>query len=133
MPLPFPYSARRSLDEREQLMESRQHGISGLIVLAGVILLVLVLFLASLLVLNPLMELYKLEQDRDQAQDEFRRAKAAETQAYNEFHWMMDPEYFEQVARDRANQAKAGETVIHRPAPERRPNSATPPPQPARN
>ena len=133
MPLQLDYTGRPTLDERDRLRESRQHGISGLIVLAGVILLVLVLFLAFLLVLNPLLELYRLEQNRDQAQSEYNRAKAAETQAYNEFHWLMDPEYFEQVARDRANQAKAGETVIHRPAPERKPSSATPPPQPARN
>ena len=133
MNLPYSHSARRSLDEREAQRESRQHGISGLIVVAGVIFLVLVAFLTSLLVLNPLLELYHLEQDRDQAQDEFRRAKAAETQAYNEFHWMMDPEYFEQVARDRANQAKAGETVIHRPAPDQQPRPAPTPPQPARN
>ena len=133
MKLPFYSTGRRILDDLEERRASRQHGINGMIVLAGMVLLVMVLFLASLLVLNPLMDLYRLEQDRDQAQSEYNRAKAAETQAYNEFHWMMDPEYFEQVARDRANQAKAGETVIHRPAPERRPSSATPPPQPARN
>ena len=28
---------------------------------------------------------------------------------------MSDPEYFEQVARDRANQAKTGEYIIRRP------------------
>ena len=132
MNLPYIHSARRNLDELEEKRQSRQHGISGLIVVTGIILLVLVAFLTSLLVLNPLLELYHLEQQRDQAQDEFRRAKAAETQAYNEFHWMMDPEYFEQVARDRANLAKPGETVIHRPAPDRRPNPAATPQQPVK-
>lgn len=132
MNLPHFHSGRRTLDEREEQRRSRQHGISGLIVVAGIIFLVLVAFLTSLLVLNPLLELYHLEQERDQAQDEFRRAKAEETQAYNEFHWMMDPEYFEQVARDRANQAKDGETVIHRPAPDRQPHPAATPVQPVK-
>ena len=132
MNLPHFHSGRRTLDEREEQRRSRQHGISGLIVVAGIIFLVLVAFLTSLLVLHPLLELYHLEQERDQAQDQFRRAKAAETQAYNEFHWMMDPEYFEQVARDRANQAKPGETVIHRPAPDQQPHPAATPPQPVK-
>jgi hypothetical protein len=62
----------------------------------------------------------RLEQEREQAQHQLRRAKAVEAEAYNRLLWMSDPEYFEQMARDRANQAKAGEHIIRRPTAEER-------------
>lgn len=117
---------RSSQEEADARQVTRQRGVAVMLSVAGTIFLVLVAFLTSLLILNPLLELYHLEQDRDQAQEEYLRAKAEETQAANQFHWMMDPEYFEQMARDRANQAKDGETVIHRAAPERPVPAATP-------
>lgn len=123
---------RSSQEEADARQVTRQRGVAVMLSVAGTIFLVLVAFLTSMLILNPLLELYHLEQDRDQAQEEYRRAKAEETQAANQFHWMMDPEYFEQMARDRANQAKDGETVIHRAAPER-PVPAAPPTAPRRN
>ncbi len=109
-----------TLEEIEAQRLSRTQGIRGMIKVAGIIVLVLVAFLSSMLLLTPLMELHALEQEREQAQHRLKRAKAVESEAYNRFLWMSDPEYFEQMARDRANQAKAGEHIIRRPTAEER-------------
>lgn len=109
-----------TLEEIEAQRLSRTRGIRGMLKVAGIIVLVLVAFLASMLLLTPLMELHTLEQEREQAQHQLRRAKAVENEAYNRFLWMSDPEYFEQMARDRANQAKTGEHIIRRPTAEER-------------
>lgn len=117
-----PFFTRRTptLEEIEAQRISRTRGIRGMLKVAGIIVLVLVAFLASMLLLTPLMELHTLEQEREQAQHQLRRAKAVEAEAYNRFLWMSDPEYFEQMARDRANQAKSGEHIIRRPTAEER-------------
>ncbi|MBR5331115.1 MAG: septum formation initiator family protein [Akkermansia sp.] len=117
-----PFFTRRTptLEEIEAQRINRTRGISGMLKVAGIIVLVLVAFLASMLLLTPLMELHSLEQEREQAQRQLVRAKAVEAEAYNRFLWMSDPEYFEQMARDRANQAKAGEHIIRRPTAEER-------------
>ncbi len=109
-----------TLEEIEAQRLSRTRGIRGMLKVAGIIMLVLVAFLASMLLLTPLMELHALEQEREQAQHQLQRAKAVENEAYNRFLWMSDPEYFEQMARDRANQAKTGEHIIRRPTAEER-------------
>ena len=117
-----PFFTRRTptLEEIEAQRINRTRGISGMLKVAGIIVLVLVAFLASMLLLTPLMELHSLEQEREQAQRQLQRAQSVETEAYNRFLWMSDPEYFEQMARDRANQAKAGEHIIRRPTAEER-------------
>ena len=109
-----------TLEEIEAQRINRTRGISGMLKVAGIIVLVLVAFLSSMLLLTPLMELHSLEQEREQAQHQLLRARAVEAEAYNCFLWMSDPEYFEQMARDRANQAKAGEHIIRRPTAEER-------------
>ncbi|MBQ5665998.1 MAG: septum formation initiator family protein [Akkermansia sp.] len=109
-----------TLEEIEAQRINRTRGISGMLKVAGIIVLVLVAFLSSMLLLTPLMELHSLEQEREQAQRQLLRARAVEAEAYNRFLWMSDPEYFEQMARDRANQAKAGEHIIRRPTAEER-------------
>ena len=109
-----------TLEEIEAQRLSRTRGIRGMLKVAGIIVLVLVAFLASMLLLTPLMELHTLEQEREQAQHQLRRAKAVENEAYNRCLWMSDPDYFEQMARDRANQAKTGEHIIRRPTAEER-------------
>ena len=117
-----PFFTRRTptLEEIEAQRINRTRGISGMLKVAGIIVLVLVAFLASMLLLTPLMELHSLEQEREQAQRQLVRAKAVEAEAYNRFLWMSDPEYYEQLARDRANQAKEGEFIIRRPTAEER-------------
>ncbi|MBR5889919.1 MAG: septum formation initiator family protein [Akkermansia sp.] len=117
-----PFFTRRTptLEEIEAQRLNRNRGIRGMLKVAGIIVLVLVAFLASMLLLTPLMELHSLEQEREQAQRQLQRAQSVETEAYNRFLWMSDPEYFEQMARDRANQAKAGEHIIRRPTAEER-------------
>ena len=116
----LPFITRRipTLEEREFQRQSRSSGIRGMLKVAGIIFLVIVAFLASMLLLTPMLELHTLEQERDRAQHQLSRAKAVEQEAYNKFLWMSDPEYFEQMARDRANQAMDGEHIIRRPTPE---------------
>lgn len=116
MPL-FPRSLLTPA-EREARRADRANGIRGVLGVAGIIFLVLVAFIASMLVLTPLLELASLEQEKEHVQELLRRAKAEEEEAHNRYRWMSDSEYFEQQARDRANQAKDGEVVVRRPTAE---------------
>ena len=60
----------------------------------------------------------KLRQQREHTEFQLRRARAEEAEAHSRYIWMTtDPEYYEQLARDRADMAKEGETVIRRPTP----------------
>lgn len=105
--------------EREARRADRVNGIRSVLGVAGIIFLVLVAFIASMLVLTPLLELASLEQEKEHVQELLRRAKAEEEEAHNRFRWISDDsEYFEQQARDRANQAKDGEVVVRRPTAE---------------
>ena len=113
--LPFFKNRIPTLEEIEEQRLLRDRGIRGMIRVAGIIFLMLVAFLASMTLLTPLLELHTLEQERERAQAQLVRARQQKTEAYNRFLWMSDPEYFEQVARDRANQAKTGEHIIRRP------------------
>lgn len=109
---------RRNLDERDALRVQRSVGIRGVLGVVAVILLVVVGFIASMVVLSPLFELNNLREEKGIALKQLEQAQREEKMAQDRYHWMMDPEYFEQVARDRANMAKDGETVIRRPSPQ---------------
>ncbi len=84
--------------------------------ICGLIFLALEAFLGTMLVLPAWLELQTLRQQRELAIVKLDNAREEEEEAHDRFIWMMDPEYFEQVARDRANQAKEGEIVIRRPS-----------------
>ena len=116
----IPFFKRRipTLEELQELQDIRTKGIRGMLKVTGVIFLVLVALIASMLLLTPILELHTLEQERDRAVQLLERAKNTETEAYNKLLWMSDPEYFEQMARDRANQAKEGEHIVRRPTAE---------------
>ena len=118
----LPFFSRRipTLEEIKHQQDLRSRGIHGMIKVTGLIFLVLVAVIASMLLLTPVLELNNLEQERKRAEHLLKRAKATESEAYNKYLWMSDPEYFEQVARDRANQAKEGETIVRRPTEEER-------------
>jgi hypothetical protein len=118
MILPFIKNRIPTLEEIEEQRLNRSRGIRGMIKVTGIIFLVLVAFLASMTLLTPLFELHALEQEKERAQAQLQRAKAVEAEVYNRFLWMSDPEYFEQMARDRANQAKSGEHIVRRPTAE---------------
>lgn len=120
MNLPFFKRRIPTLLEIEEQRSLRSRGIRGMIKVTGVIILVLIAVIASMLLLNPVLELHMLQQDRDRALAQLRKAKATEAEAHNKSLWMADPEYFEQIARDRANQAKEGEHIIRRPTAEER-------------
>lgn len=125
----LPKRRRRTLEELDAIRMQRSDGIRRILFVVAIILLVLVSFLASLLVLSPLLDLYTLRQEQEMTERELEQARADEEEAQSRFRWMMDPEYYEQIARDRANQAKDGEFVIRRPAP----SAQTPPlPRPER-
>lgn len=116
----IPFFKRRipTLEELQELQDIRTKGIRGMLKVTGVIFLVLVALIASMLLLTPILELHTLEQERDRAVQLLERARNTETEAYNKLLWMSDPEYFEQMARDRANQAKEGEHIVRRPTAE---------------
>lgn len=109
--------SRPTLEEIEYIRQNRSQGIRRVLGVSGLIFLSLVAFIASMLVLPPLLELQTLEREREQVLLRLQRAQFEEQEAHNRYLWMMDPEYFEQIARDRANQAKPGETVIRRATP----------------
>lgn len=118
MKLPFIRHRIPTLEEIQEQRDLRSRGIRGMIKVTGIIFLVLVAVIGSMLLLTPILELHTLEQERDRAQIQLHQARITEAEAYNKFLWMSDPEYFEQLARDRANQAKDGEHVIRRPTAE---------------
>ncbi len=103
---------RPTLEELETTREHRASGIRGIIGVTTLILLVLVSFLVSTLVLPPLLELHTLNRQLEIAKTQLQHALKEEAEARDRFIWMQDPEYFEQIARERANLAKPGETVI---------------------
>lgn len=117
----FPKRRRLTQAELEFMQQNRSLGIRHVMVVSGLVFLALVAFLASMLVLPPMLELEKLRHEKERVELRLQRAQLEEAEAHNIYLWMMDPEYFEQIARDRANQAKKGETVI------RRPNTPAPP------
>lgn len=89
--------------------------------ICGLIFLALEAFLGTMLVLPAWLELQSLRQQREAVILKLDKARDEEEEAHDRFIWMMDPEYFEQVARDRANQAKDGEIVVRRPSATNRP------------
>ena len=107
-----------TLEEIERERERRSRGIRSMLKVAGIIFLALVAFISSMLLLNPMLQLHSLEQEKVRAEQQLQKAKLVEDEAYHRFLWMDDPEYFEQIARDRANQAKAGEHIVRRPTAE---------------
>ncbi len=109
-----------TLKEIQERRDKRNKGLHGVIKVGGIIFLVLAAVIISMLLLSPVLELHKLEQERELALQQLQQAMATETEARNKFQWMSDPEYFEQIARDRANQAKEGETIVRRPTAEER-------------
>ena len=107
-----------TLEELEREHERRSRGIRSMLKVAGIIFLALVAFISSMLLLNPMLQLHSLEQEKIRAEQQLLKARQVESEAYHRFLWMDDPEYFEQIARDRANQAKAGEHIVRRPTAE---------------
>lgn len=111
----FRKRRRPTQEELEYTQQSRSLGIRRVLGVSGLIFLALVAFLASMLVVPPMLELQNLRRERERVELRLQRAQYEEAEAHSRYLWMMDPEYFEQIARDRANQAKEGETVIRRP------------------
>jgi hypothetical protein len=107
-----------TLEEIERERERRSRGIRSMLKVAGIIFLALVAFISSMLLLNPMLQLHSLEQEKVRAEQQLLKARQVESEAYHRFLWMDDPEYFEQIARDRANQAKTGEHIVRRPTAE---------------
>lgn len=132
LPSFFRQSRPRRIDELELVRQQRSEGIKHILPVFGLILLVSIAFLSSLIVLTPLFGLRQLEEERSGMQKQLVRARADMERAHNEFRWMQDPEYFEQIARDRANLAKEGETVLRPAEPVEKPRDAATRPRPPR-
>lgn len=115
---PFFQRLRPTLEELDFRRSTRAEGIRGVLKVFGIIFILLVAFLVSMLLLTPLVDLYLLEQEKERVERQLQTAKAEEAEAHDRLRWMMDPEYFEQLARDRANMAKDGEIIVRRPTAE---------------
>lgn len=124
--LPFLKKHRPTLEEIEEIRTNRTEGIRRVIAVFGIIFLVLVSFLVSMLVLTPLLELYALKQEKEHVEYLLSQKRKEEEEAHNRFRWTADPEYFENLARDRANMAMEDETIIRRPAEPEPDEGATP-------
>ncbi len=121
---------RRTLEELEEVRSNRAAGIRAVITVLGIIFLVLVSFLVSMMALTPMLELQALRQQKKRVEELLILKRKEEKEAHDRFRWTADPEYFEQLARDRANMAMEGETVIRRPEKDVTPHPA---PQPKRD
>ncbi len=118
MNIPFFRRSYPTLEELESIRAKRTMGIRRVLGVFGLIFLGFVAFLASMLVLQPMLELQKLRQQKEHTEFQLRRARAEEAEAHSRYIWMTtDPEYYEQLARDRADMAKEGETIVRRPTP----------------
>lgn len=120
----FRFFRRRrgyNLLEREMLAAQRTRGVRQLVCVAAVIVLVVASFVGTMIVLSPLYELYELRGERQFMEEKLHEAKMNEEMHRDHYRWMQDPEYFEQIARDRANMAKPGEKVIRISEPSHRP------------
>lgn len=118
---------RRSVKEQDESRAVRANGIRGVLKVSGIIFLVLVAFLVSMVLLTPFLKLYSLKQEKEHVEVQLHHAKEEEEEARNRLLWAQgDAEYYEQIARDRANQAKEGEHVIRRPADEDEPQPTAP-------
>ena len=113
--------------EQDRRREERLLAVWRMLSICGLIFLAFAAFLGFTLVLPASLELQSLQQQRESVIQRLNKAQEEEEEARDRFIWMMDPEYFEQIARDRANQAKDGETVIRRPDPTSRPSQQTQP------
>ncbi len=108
----FPSKKHYTLIDKENIRAKHAAGMQQFVRLLAIVLLILILPIVSIWSIYPRTkreaELRKLEQ----AQEEYRKAKQAELQAQNHLRWMEDPEYFEQIVRDKANLAQPDEKVI---------------------
>lgn len=103
--------------EPENPENARERGVNSLIRVFAIILLSLFFFVGGSIVLTPLIQLHALRQQQQVAEQTLERVKEEEAEAINRYLWIQDPEYYEQIARDRANMAKPGEVVVRPPAP----------------
>lgn len=117
----------RKREEQDRRSEERLLALWRMLSICGLIFLAFAAFLGFTLVLPASLELQSLQQQRESVLQRLNKAQEEEEEAHDRFIWMMDPEYFEQIARDRANQAKEGETVIRRPGSANRPSPQTRP------
>ena len=117
----FTRRRRRSNVELEIIQQERSHAVRRLLGTMGLIFLASVAFLGTMIVLPAWLELQSLRQQKASTERRLLKAQEEEEAAHSRYIWMMDPEYFEQIARDRANQAKDGETVVRRPTAADRP------------
>ncbi len=118
---------RRTIEELDEIQVRRSNGLRGVLGVSGIIFLVLVAFLVSMVLLTPFLQLFSLKQEKEHVEAQLRHAEEEEEEAHSRYNWSLtDAEYYEQIARDRANQAKEGEHVIRRPATEDEPQPTAP-------
>lgn len=129
----FPWFRRRgrlSLEERENRRTTRSAGIRVILLVFGMVFLCFVAFVGLTLVLLPMLDLSKLEQERDRKLQELAAAQKEEKRSRQICNALeSDPEFNEVMARDKGL-AKPGENVVKFPRqPATSPSPATPAPR----
>ncbi len=117
MNIPLLRRAYPTLEELELQRAQRTMGIRRVIGVSALIFLGFVSFLGSMLILKPMLELEDLKHQKEQAELQLIRAQAEEAREHNRYLWMSDPEYYMEMARDRADMAQENETILRRPSP----------------
>ncbi len=115
---------------QDSALEERDDGIRSVVSVLGLILIVLVSLVISMLILTPQFELHHLRQELAETQLLLKKARQREQEALNNYRWMQDPEYFEQIARDRATLALPEEHVIRQAEPNLEPQNPSPTKEP---
>ncbi len=110
----FSDKQNRTREDEDRRRQRQNQGLGHMLSICGLIFLALEAFLGTMLVLPAWLELQNLRRQHEAIAFKLNKARDEEEETHDRFIWMMDPEYFEQIARDRANQAKDGEIVIRR-------------------
>ncbi len=113
-----PPSSRYSLQEREQRQKEREEGFNSLLRVGAVTLFIFISFMAIVLLVTPHLELVRLEKQLHQSQLQYEQVLSQYQEAQKHLKRMDDPEYYENMARDRVHRARENERIIHPAKPE---------------
>ncbi len=111
-------SSNYSLQEKEHRRKEREEGFNSLLLVAGITLIIFVSFMAIVLLVTPHLELVRLEKQLHQSQLHYVQVVNQYQEAQKHLRRMEDPEYYENMARDRVHRARENERIIHPAKPE---------------
>jgi len=101
------------MEDQQFLRDKRISGMRSLVFSLGIIFLLALAFVMAILIIPPHGDLYQLEEKLQTTKAERARSKRDAKIAKKNLEWMQDPEFIEQIARDRANLAYPDEKIIN--------------------